>query len=234
MEVRAALCAGIFAVVVGAAPVAHAEEPHETGTPRYGALRFQFGPYKPSHMQGGAYTETFGNSSMSLFNFDYDRYLYQGIGAFGLGFSIGYGEKYSHAVTADHVETAVPTAIHLVPLKLQALYNFDWLALEHGIPLVPYVKAGPAYVPWWSTKGDETDTINGKKVEGGTFGFAETAGLSFMLDVLEPRLQRDFDSSVGVNHTYLYAEYTALQASSFGHRLNVSDNYWMFGVSFEF
>jgi D-methionine transport system permease protein len=39
------------------------------------------------------------------------------------------------------------------------------------------------------------------------FGLSFTAGLSFMLDFLDQRLARDFDSSVGVNHTYLFAEF---------------------------
>jgi hypothetical protein len=239
MAVRAALWMGVVAAVL-AAPSAWAED-HYTGSPRYGAIELKFGGFKPrigdtNGLTTDPYRQVFGAGSMTLFTLQYDRYIYQGIGAFGVGFNIGYAEKYGKATNSlTGLPSPVQTALHVAPMNLLALYNFDWLALKYNIPLVPYVKAGLAYVPWWSSAGTGgVEFVDGKRQAGGSFGFVGIGGISFMLDVLEPRLARDFDSSMGVNHTYLFAEFNAMNADSFGNRVDLSSNYWMFGISFEF
>ena len=56
-----------------------------------------------------------------------------------------------------------------------------------------------------------------------------------MLDVLEPRLARDFDSDVGVNHSYLFAEYTHAEVNNFGGGgFNLSTRHWMFGLALDY
>ncbi len=53
--------------------------------------------------------------------------------------------------------------------------------------------------------------------------------------MLEPRLQRDFDSELGVNHTYLFAEYTYEDVNGFGTEgINLSSRRFSFGLAFEF
>jgi hypothetical protein len=61
------------------------------------------------------------------------------------------------------------------------------------------------------------------------------AGVSLLLDVLEPRFARDFDTSLGVNHSYLFAEYTYAKVNNFGGEgFNLSDRYWMFGLALDY
>jgi hypothetical protein len=60
--------------------------------------------------------------------------------------------------------------------------------------------------------------------------------LSLLLDFLDMRLARDFDTGVGVNHTYLFAEYTLQEVNKFETKgtLDLSSQHWMFGISLEF
>ncbi len=237
MAVRGALWAGVVAALI-AAPAARAEVTYSE-SPRSGALKLKLGGYTPNI--GDPYLDYFGDASMLLFAIDYDRYFWKGFGSFGVGLSAGYAEKYGRATeatapgaTGEAAVTAVPTGLHVVPLKLTALYNFDYLANEMNIPLVPYVKGGLAFVPWWTTKGEEVESRDGIPLQGASFGLAGVAGIAFQLDVLGQRMARDMDSEFGINHTYIFAEYNLLQADSFGRKLNLSDNYWMFGMAFEF
>lgn len=236
--------AGVLAVAAGVVLVsssAFAQGVRHTETPRTGAFQLKLGLYNPGpHIdaaaQGSPYSDTF-DGAMWLVEAQYDRYLWQGLGAVGIGLSFGYAEKYGAATVEGDpdAETSVKTSLHVYPLKLMGLYSFDYLSLEFGIPLVPYVRAGLAYVPWRSTVGGEVEVVDGNTMFGGKWGLAGTAGLSFLMDVLEPRLAADFDSSVGVNNTYLFAEYNVLWANNFGGAgLDLSSSHLMFGLAFEF
>ncbi len=249
MAVRGAHWAGAVAVAaLLAAPSAYAQVSY-IESPRTGALRLQLGGYRPQTRgtvgfdeAADPYQARFGGKSMLLFSVDYDRFLWKGFGTFGVGLSAGYGEKFGRAVAASAGEpsqdskeaTSVPTGLHVIPLRLMAVYNFDYLPYELNIPLVPYVRAGFAFSPWWATKGDQVETVGVVRQEGFSFGLAGVAGIAFQLDVLQRRMARNLDSGFGINHTYLFAEYNILQADGFGSKLNLSDNYWMFGMSFEF
>ena len=75
----------------------------------------------------------------------------------------------------------------------------------------------------------------GNKGSGGKWGWGATGGLAFMLDVLQPRFARDFDSDLGVNHSYLFAEYTYADVNNFGAGgLNLSSRRWMFGLALDY
>jgi hypothetical protein len=76
---------------------------------------------------------------------------------------------------------------------------------------------------------------DGKRGAGGKFGYGGTAGLSLLLDVLEPRLARDFEVDVGVKHSYLFAEFTYADVNDFWQPgLDLSSQHWMFGLAFDF
>lgn len=231
-------CAAALAVALLVAAPASAQY-NIAETPRNGAIRLKLGGYNPrtaidaGAANGNPYEETFGRSGMLLFEATYDRYLWQGFGAFGLGLTAGYAEKFGHAF-ADGEPTEVPTALRVFPARFDALYNFDYLSRELGIPLVPYGRIGIAYVPWRITKGEDTEVFNGQRAQGGRWGWGYTGGVAFLMDVLDPRLARDFDSGVGVNHTYLYAEFASLFANGFGSSgIDLSSRYWTFGLAFE-
>lgn len=214
-------------------------------SPRTGAIEFKLGSFRPRidtepGLSGTPYADTFG-STLLLGEMSIQRFFYQGIGTAGLGVSAGYGEKYAYAVNATTKElSSERTSIKLIPLRLNALYKFDYAAFKWHIPLVPYVEAGLVYTPWWVTKGNETEVAidpDGKSLKGsgGKWGYGFTAGVSFLLDVLEPRLARDFDSDMGINHTYLFGEYSYSEVNNFGGAgFNLGSHHWMFGLAFDY
>jgi hypothetical protein len=69
---------------------------------------------------------------------------------------------------------------------------------------------------------------------GISWGYFFTGGLMLMLDFLDPRLARDFDSEMGVNHSYIFAEFDYEQVDSFGApALNLSSRRFSFGLAFD-
>jgi hypothetical protein len=209
-------------------------------SPRTGALEIKFGGYKPridteEGLEGAPYQDTFGDASMLLFELEIQRYLYQGIGSAGLGFSAGYAEKYANTITDAGDTAEEKTALKVAPLKLNLLYKFDYPAFRWRVPLVPYGKLGLIYMPWWIEKGGETQELSERSGKGGRWGYGLTVGASFLLDVLEPRLARDFDSDIGVNHSYFFAEWTYAEVNNFGSPgLVLSSRHWMFGLALDY
>ncbi|NTX54459.1 hypothetical protein HR086_24495, partial [Myxococcus sp. CA039A] len=58
---------------------------------------------------------------------------------------------------------------------------------------------------------------------------------AFLLDVLQPRFARDFDSGLGINHSYLFAEYTYADVDNFGKPgFVLSSRRWMFGLALDY
>src|SRR5262249_17197665 len=113
------------------------------------------------------------------------KFFYQGIGTAGVGYSIGYAEKYAHAtvVPADPntppTTSSVTTSLKVLPMRLMVLYKMDYLAFHYNVPLTPYVKAGLNFTPWWASKGGSIDYVNGTRGAGGKWGYGFTAGLGF-------------------------------------------------------
>ena len=209
-------------------------------SPRSGAVVFRLGGYKPlideeEGLSTTPYKNIFGDESLLLFEAELQRFFYQGIGTAGVSLSAGYGEKYAPARLAEGGEAAEQTALKVIPLSVGGFYKFDYAAFEWGIPLVPYGRLGLVYTPWWITKGSATESANGVRGSGGKWGWSATGGVAFMLDVLEPRFARDFDSDLGVNHSYLFAEYTYADVNNFGAGgLNLSSRRWMFGLALDY
>ncbi len=209
-------------------------------SPRSGDVEFKLGTFKPridteAGLTGQPYAETFGDRSMLLFELEVQRFLYQGIGTAGVGVSAGYAEKYASTVTDTGDRTAEKTALKVAPLKLNGFYKFDYPAFRWHVPVVPYGKLGLIYMPWWINKGSETQTLGESTGKGGRWGYGLTVGASFLLDVLEPRLARDFDSDIGVNHSYFFAEWTYAEVDNFGSPgLVLSSRHWMFGLALDY
>jgi hypothetical protein len=233
-----------IAVVLTALP-GEAQEMSDvpTQTPRSGAVEIRLGGYKPALDAEEAldegerpYADTFGASSMLLVELEMQRFFYQGIGTAGVSVSLGYAEKYAAALTEADVPSAERTGLHVLPIRVRGVYRFDYPAFRWGIPLVPYIKPGLVFTPWWSTKGGEIESPeDGGTGKGLKFGWEVAGGVAFLLDVLEPRLARDFDSDLGVNHSYLFAEYTYAKVNNFGGKgFDLSDGYWMFGLALDY
>lgn len=209
-------------------------------SPRSGSVELRLGGYRPQlggedGLSEDPFAKVFGGSNMLLFEAEVQRFFYQGIGSAGVSVSLGYAEKYAAALLPGGGKSAERTGFHVLPIHLRGVYRFDYPAFRWGIPLVPYIKPGLIYMPWWVTKGGEIETVNGVEGRGGKFGWEVAGGVSFLLDVLEPRLARDFDTDVGVNHSYLFVEYTYAKVNNFGGEgFNLSDSYWMFGLALDY
>src|SRR4051812_40901564 len=90
----------ILLVAVGSA---RAESPPEDNGGR-NSLELKFGGFRPdvdnstkSDKTATPYASTFGGGSMLMFQIEVDRFLWRGFGSLGLGFTIGYAEKYGAA-----------------------------------------------------------------------------------------------------------------------------------------
>jgi hypothetical protein len=206
-------------------------------SPRTSAFEIKLGTFNPNPdreagVTGTPFADTFGRNGMLLAELEYDRQLFQAFGSAAVGFSLGYTEIYGYAVVSGSTTLAADkTGLILLPLKILGVYRFDYFALKNRFPLVPFGKVALIYTPWWSVKGGKVETVNGLRAAGGKWGYGLVAGLSFLLDVLEPRMARDFDSDIGVNHVYLFAEYA--YQGSIGTGLNLSSSHFMFGLNFE-
>ncbi|HEX8440317.1 MXAN_2562 family outer membrane beta-barrel protein [Archangium sp.] len=211
-------------------------------SPRSGSVEFRLGGYRPQldaeeGLTTAPFSKVFGDSNLLLFEAELQRFFYQGIGSAGVSLSLGYAEKYAAALLPDSesARSKERTGFHVLPVHVRGVYRFDYPAFRWSIPVVPYLKPGLVYIPWWITKGGEPEKVEGREASGGKFGFELAAGVSFLLDVLEPRLARDFDSDLGINHSYLFAEYTYAKVNNFGGEgFNLSDSYWMFGLALDY
>jgi len=232
------------AVIVAAAlmsAAAYAQD-GDTHSPRSSMLELKFGTFTPN-LDGEAALGSAtpiasalgGSVSLLLAELQYEHQFFQKFGSAALGGSVGYAELYGKATTSSGDATAVPTGLITVPLKAHLTYRFDYFAVKNGFPLVPYGKASLIFLHWWMTKGGVTESAGGQSAVGWKRGFGFTGGLSFLLDVLEPRLATEFDSDIGVNNCYLFAEFEYSRVNSFGRAgFDFSDNRFMFGLAFEF
>ncbi len=184
------------------------------------------------------YYAIFGGGALLLGEVQFDYQFFQKFGSLAGGLSIGYGEKFGKSIAADTGERAdQSTGLRLLPLKALLTYRFDWPKLRWNIPLVPYLKGAFVVMPWWVVNGGEVEVFQGERGEGIKFGLAGTLGLALELDFLDPRLARDFDGSMGVNHTYLFAEGTMQEMNVFSagaQPFDLSSHHFMFGIGFEF
>ncbi len=186
--------------------------------------------------------------AMLLVELEVERQLFQAFGSAAIGFSFGYAEKYGHAVDGTNMTTSEATSLRILPMKVLGVYRWDWAAQKYNVPLVPYVKLGFQVVHWWTTSASGTEIARNLSGAGWSMGILGAGGLAFLLDVLDQRLARDFDNGIGVNHTYLFAEYNIAEVNNFGIKqrddmgmptdrlttLDLSARYFMFGLAFEY
>lgn len=247
---RSVRMGALLALVFAASAFAQEATPVEELRPRNASLQLGLGGYLPRvdtapGVTGAPYASTFGqDASMLLFQAEVDRFLWQKYGAAGVGFSFGYAEKYGPAqivqtpATPAGTTTTEKTALKVLPLRLLAVYRMDYGALHWGIPLVPFVKVGLAYTPWWVLKGDDVETFQGQSGSGGKWGYSLAGGLALMLDFLEPDLARNLATDTGIEHTYFMAEFINDNTPGFGSResgeLDLSSKHWLFSLAMDF
>jgi hypothetical protein len=228
-----------------AAGVTHAA-PAQAESPKSNSLDLRFGRYLPGIDDAfGGGTKPYATilvdpaweANMSLDATVWDRF-----GTLAVGLSLGYWNQAGQGREVSSGEVSGDTAtLSIIPISLDVAYRFDVLAERWNIPLVPYIKTGLMYGVWWFRDGSEEisnwtakDGTNYHGM-GGTGGLHGTIGLRFLLDVLEPMAARSFDIEMGVNHSYVFAEYQGRYLNDFGSAksIDLSDGVVSFGFAFD-
>ncbi len=169
-----------------------------------------------------------------------DWRIWNGFGDFSMGMGAARWTKEGNSLSKGGATTGDTTTLSIVPISFDAVYRFDVLAERYDFPLIPYVRGGIVYALWWMENGLgnlSRTTIGGKEYvgRGGTGGFYGTLGMRLLLDVFEPQSARSFDIEMGVNHSYLFAEYKKLSLTDFGNpkSIDLSDDMLTFGIAFD-
>ena len=211
-------------------------------SPRTMMLELHGGSYAPdvdAEFDGGAtpWKDAFGSGSMTLLRMHLDYELWQDFGTLAVGAGFGYGWIDGTARNAEGDKTDDQIGFNLMPLQVSLVYRWDWAAVEHGIPLVPYGKVGIDGAVWWATdaKDNISNTSDGEG-RGFTLGWHASAGLMFLLDVFSESMAVGFDSESGVNNSFIFVEYQHTSLDDFGasDSMVLSDDALSFGLAFEF
>lgn len=221
---------------------------HES--PQNFAVELRFGPYFPDidsdPALGGKkpFANVFGDSNRVLAALEVDWQLLRipHLGTVGPALAAGITSMSAQAALSApgangaRVLSAEETGISIYPFWAAAVLRADVLSRELRIPLVPYLKAGLSYALWRTYNGSGTSSVGGVTGKGVSYGTLLAAGLAFDLNVLDEYTARNFDSTFGVNHTYLFGEVYDLNLSSFGsaNALRVGATTWAMGLTFEF
>ncbi|WP_394845684.1 MXAN_2562 family outer membrane beta-barrel protein [Pendulispora brunnea] len=224
-------------------------------SPQHFALEFRFAPYKPQiddepSLNGKTpWKDTFRDNPRLLFavEFDWQALRIPYLGTIGPGVSIGYTRMNAVANKIDpvtkepsNVSSGTDTSLELFPMYAVAVLRADVLMREVGIPFVPYGKAGIGYIPWRSfTEGGTSyqETPDGTVyAKGQTWGLHLAAGVAFQMDVIDRYTAKNLDNTMGINHTYLYAEWMFANYRGVGQSnvLWVGTSTWVAGLAFEF
>lgn len=206
------------------------------------------------------FSDMFGSHDRLLLSaeFDWQFLRINPIGSLALAISGGYT---TFGATAPLTQSPMPappswsrpsdgqeTVFHVVPGFVGGVFRLDILARRTVIPLVPYVKFGLGYAYWWSTIGETLsrrsaatspnarpgDSDLGVAATGLSLGTHFAAGLMLRLDFLERSAQQRWDAAMGVNHSYLFAEFTRADVGTSGTQLQLSSTTWNAGLAFEF
>ena len=196
---------------------------------------------------GGAtpYRDVFGKKKRWLIGaeFDWQAIRIKHVGTLGPGLGVFYTKMSDFAFRKDPPteRSGDDTSLEILPIYAIAVLRVDALSRELHVPLVPYGKFGLGVGLWraMNTTGVSRYTdANGttQKGLGATWGLHAAGGLAFDLNFLDPSAARSFDASMGVNHTYIFAEYTLFWLNGLAQQgaLRVGGGAWTFGLAFEF
>jgi hypothetical protein len=216
--------------------------PARAESPRRFMLELKFGPFRPDvdreFKTKTPWKDVFGDTQFLMTQLEGDYEFFTRYGVLAVGGTIGYSQAKGKGLLPDGTKSADTTKFHTMPLSVSLVYRFDWLAQKYKFPLVPVGKAGLDGWLWWATNGtgSVSRAADGSVGRGITFGGHATAGLMFLLDVLAPGMAQTFDVELGVNNTYLFAEYTWYWIDDFGSKksMDLSSRNFLAGVAFEF
>jgi hypothetical protein len=212
------------------------------------AVELKVGPYAPDVDgelgRAQPHREFFGTKTRLMLRVELDYQFFARFGTLAVGGSVGTFSESARAFIdpgpgqPPTVRSGDETELSLTPLAVSLVYRFDPAARRWGIPIVPYAKVGLDYTLWTITDGNGQVARAGAsgRGRGATPGWHAALGAAFLLDVVDPGSARALDAEIGVNHTYVFAEVTKIEASGLGQRgkLHVGDTTWFAGLMFEF
>lgn len=231
---------GLFLLAV--APAASAQVQPLSKTDTVVALEIRFGPYRPRVDEGvpagRPYSQAFGDATRYMVGgeVDWQPLHIPHVGSLGIGGMFGYTKATANAKFSDGSgDSAEETTFSMWLLGALAVARIDVLARETWVPLVPYLKVGPAAGFWSAGNGSGTVTVDGVEGKGRTFGMFYAIGGMFMLDAIDRQAAKTFAAEQGVKHTYFFLEYTMAELRGLGQTtaMHVGDRTWTLGLAME-
>jgi hypothetical protein len=218
-------------------------------SPQRFALEARFGAFWPAvdsdpALNGSTpFADIYGTSPqlMAGAEFEWEALRIPHLGSFGPGLGAAYMKATAKAkfTTPHNGETTSgeDTSLEIIPFYLVAVLRVDVLWRDYHVPLVPWVKAGLGDALWRASNTLGTSSYNSVSGEGHSVGTHFALGLGLNLGFLDPDTAREFDNSLGVNGTYLFAEWTREDLVGLGTQsdpLRVGGTEWTFGLAMEF
>lgn len=231
------------AVVVCLGVLALAPQTASAETPTYGAFELKLGTYYPNidseFGDSGPFSDIFGTKNLVMGEIEVDGWIWQGFGKAGVAASFGFSRVKGTARAANpdnQSEVSDTTSFGVMPFRVGAMYRFDWLALHTKIPLSFNLEGGFDFYRWRiADSNGNTAEFDGESASGWKPGYHLGGGVQLLLDFLDTATAAAFDLNWGINNSYLFAEYLVTRVDGFGAEgFDLSDNIWLFGLSFEF
>jgi len=204
------------------------------------AVEVRLGPYRPALEPAAVYDEVFGDARRYMFGIEVDWQPihiphFASLGVAGL---IGYTSATSPApfVNPARGQSGEDTYWKMWAFGLTSVLRVDVLSRDFSIPVVPYGKVGTWMGLWSAGNGlGEATASDGTLGRGRTHGIFWAAGLALELDFLDRSSSKSFLVEHGVDHTWLFAEYTGWDASGLGQSnfAKVGTRTWTFGLGFQ-
>jgi hypothetical protein len=259
VRVRVVSRTGAVAAALLASASAHAQEDRLdplTGrhsgvhSPQHFAAELRLSPYTPDvdsdpSLNGKTpYRQLFGTAP-GLFigaELDWQALRIPHFGSLGPGVSVGYMKRsdpapFSNPPAGTSSQSGEDTSLEIFPFAAMAVLRVDVLWRDAGIPIVPYAKLGIGYALWRASNTLGTSSFGGVSGKGASLGTHVALGLSLNLNVFDAYAAQNFDDSMGVNGSYIFAELTREDLTGLGVQsdpLRVGGTNWTFGLAFEF
>lgn len=210
-------------------------------SPVYGSFQFKMGGWYPEideEFGGGAtpFADVFDDSLLLIGEIEVDTYFWSGFGRLGVGISAGYSTVEGNVLTEDGSDVEDTTSFSVWPFRVGAIYRLDKWTVDSGFPFVLVGKLG-LDLHHWNTRDTNGDVSvsDGNSGSGWKMGWHGSIGVDLLLDIIDPSSAALFDLNWGVNNTYLTVEWMFQNVDGFGGGgIDLSDNYFLFGLNFEY
>ncbi len=219
-------------------------------SPQSFAFEARIGPYRPQideEFSSGKrpFEQAFGDGRGLYFGFELDWQALRipHFGSIGPGISWGYTRRSAVAKVAEGPyagqDSAQSTYLTIMPMYATGVLRVDVLARDFEVPIVPYGKLGLGMALWRASTDNGVSTApDGTVGKGRTWGTHMALGGMFLLDFLDPSAALGFDEEVGVNNSYLFAEWQWLnldgQLIEKRPQMHVGTTGWIAGLALEF